>query len=577
MNEMAKSLRAKMRGKAKAMSSQKDSKTDSSDWSPAEPLNADVKTGMRPVSRRTYKTGGKVEGEACAPRADRKPRKSGGEAKAWMNAKINRNVKDANEEREGIKHVGGLKTGGRAHKLSGGALERYLDKAYDDRTDTENAMRGRFNRTNRRDRDAIKMGDDRIARRDRGISMAERKLADKDQLKTNGLKKGGKVAKKAEGGPADMAPGASSGTATKKPENVYRPGYDKEAVDKAISSSRQKIGGKEASAIHSLLKGRTGKNQGGAKGGFSTQKDASEEMSAADQARAAAAAKAARDRAQQEGAGVRKAGGRAKKMGGGTLAGLLGGLGPAAAAGAFDGKDEKKSGGRAKRKDGGKVNYGPMEMPDGKKGASEKEQRATEDHQRSLSKASRGKAQQYADGGYLKFKGEPVIPGMKKGGRMERKAGGRAKKPGTNVNIVIQTKPSPAMGAAPGMDAGPIKPPGAVPVPVPPPGMGAPPMGGMPMPPPAPPLGGGLPGGMPPMARKSGGRITKIAKSYKDMEAGAAGGEGRLQKTDIAKSGKGAPTYKKGGKVYSSYKDMDAGAGSGEGRLEKSEIQKRMH
>jgi len=99
----------------------------------------------------------------------------------------------------------------------------------------------------------------------------------------------------------------------------------------------------------------------------------------------------------------------------------------------------------------------------------------------------------------------------------------------------------------------------------------------MPMPPPAPPLGGGLPGGMPPMARKSGGRITKIAKSYKDMEAGAAGGEGRLQKTDIAKSGKGAPTYKKGGKVYSSYKDMDAGAGSGEGRLEKSEIQKRMH
>jgi hypothetical protein len=498
MNEMAKSLRAKMRDKAKAMSSQKDSKTDSSDWSPAEPLNADVKTGMRPVSRRTYKTGGKVEGEACAPRADRKPRKSGGEAKAWMNAKINRNVKDANEEREGIKHVGALK-------------------------------------------------------------------------------KGGKVAKKAEGGPADMAPGASSGMATKKPENVYRPGYDKEAVDKAISSSRQKIGGKEASAIHSLLKGRTGKNQGGAKGGFSTQKDASEEMSPEDQARAAAAAKAARDRAQQEGAGVRKAGGRAKKMGGGTLAGLLGGLGPAAAAGAFDGKDEKKSGGRAKRKDGGKVNYGPMEMPDGKKGASEKEQRATEDHQRSLSKASRGKAQQYADGGYLKFKGEPVIPGMKKGGRMERKAGGRAKKPGTNVNIVIQTKPSPAMGAAPGMDAGPIKPPGAVPVPVPPPGMGAPPMGGMPMPPPAPPLGGGLPGGMPPMARKSGGRITKIAKSYKDMEAGAAGGEGRLQKTDIAKSGKGAPTYKKGGKVYSSYKDMDAGAGSGEGRLEKSEIQKRMH
>jgi hypothetical protein len=86
----------------------------------------------------------------------------------------------------------------------------------------------------------------------------------------------------------------------------------------------------------------------------------------------------------------------------------------------------------------------------------------------------------------------------------------------------------------------------------------------------------GAPAGLP-LPRKSGGRITKVAKSYKDMEAGSGGAEGRLQKTDIAKTGKGAPTYRRGGKVYKSYKDMDAGAASGLGRLEKTEIESKKH
>jgi hypothetical protein len=77
------------------------------------------------------------------------------------------------------------------------------------------------------------------------------------------------------------------------------------------------------------------------------------------------------------------------------------------------------------------------------------------------------------------------------------------------------------------------------------------------------------------MPRKSGGRLMAKASSYKDMTAGSGGGEGRLQKTDIAKLHKDAPAFKAGGKVYKSYKDMDAGAGSGLGRLEKTEIQKR--
>jgi len=198
---------------------------------------------------------------------------------------------------------------------------------------------------------------------------------------------------------------------------------------------------------------------------------------------------------------------------------------------------------------------------------------------------------------------------LKRGGRTARKAGGKVKAK-TNINIVI------AAGKPAGGDDM-MKPPsniptdnrgaGGIPVPVsmPPGGPGGMPGGGIPMPMPIPmPMAGGPPapaGGMP-MGRKTGGRVTKIAKSYKDMEAGAGSGEGRLQKTDIAKrqpkpgfekgdnvfTGKGYPnavpgatggrTAKKtGGKVYRSYKDMDAGAGSGKGRLEKTEIEARKH
>jgi hypothetical protein len=92
---------------------------DASGWEVYDPLNADVKTGLRPVSRRAYKKGGKVEAKAegskAAVRADRKKRQSGGKA-ITPNSYINRNVKDANEERDGIKHVGGMKKGGKVSK-----------------------------------------------------------------------------------------------------------------------------------------------------------------------------------------------------------------------------------------------------------------------------------------------------------------------------------------------------------------------------------------------------------------------------------------------------------------------------
>lgn len=158
------------------------------------------------------------------------------------------------------------------------------------------------------------------------------------------------------------------------------------------------------------------------------------------------------------------------------------------------------------------------------------------------------------------------LAGMKKAGKKS------ASKGKTNINIVIATGKGQPMPAADVM-----APPPAPPMPPPMPPAGAMPPAMPPMPP-----GAGAPPPMPPMPprgampeRKAGGRVTKVAKSYKDMQAGAASGEGRLQKTDIAKHHKDAPARKDGGrisKVAKSYKDMTAGAGSGEGRMQKTDI-----
>lgn len=112
-----KALRAKRNDKARSLIESSGGKVDSSDWTPAEPLNADAKTGMRPISRRAFKTGGKVEGEKAKTNLSRAPR--GFQEKVGL---ANTNQKDANEEREGVKHVGGMKKGGVVGKMGGGLL-----------------------------------------------------------------------------------------------------------------------------------------------------------------------------------------------------------------------------------------------------------------------------------------------------------------------------------------------------------------------------------------------------------------------------------------------------------------------
>ena len=134
MSQTAKTSRDAMKAKAKRLASaDPHTKVDSSDWTPPSAENASVQTGMRPLSKRAYKKGGKVIGKAegmkAAHRADRAPRKSGGRSEPDRAHRyltpdnlINRDVRMANEAREGTKHIGGLKHGGKAHKFGGGML-----------------------------------------------------------------------------------------------------------------------------------------------------------------------------------------------------------------------------------------------------------------------------------------------------------------------------------------------------------------------------------------------------------------------------------------------------------------------
>jgi hypothetical protein len=109
----AKGLREAMKSKARRLAGASSTKVDSSDFTPAEPLNAEVKTGMRPISRRAFKSGGKVDGDEAKSNASRTPRGNVGLA--------NTNQRIANEERDGKKHVGGFKKGGRVPKYIGGS------------------------------------------------------------------------------------------------------------------------------------------------------------------------------------------------------------------------------------------------------------------------------------------------------------------------------------------------------------------------------------------------------------------------------------------------------------------------
>lgn len=233
MSEMSKAARAAMKAKASRMGSSNGSgKVDSSDWSPAEPLNSDVKTGMRPISRRAFRKGGKViekcEGGPAAMRADRKQRKSGG--RSLVTDLINRNEKKANREREGGKaHVGGYKSGGDVEqdkKLVKRALRQHANNMHDGKKEDIKLKKG--GRTGKADGGKMdpnaKMTPYQIANFEKMAADAEKQPMPRDVSNTPLPPSGRRIAGRyKKGGPAKKA-GGGKAIPGDAPTRGYAPG-----------------------------------------------------------------------------------------------------------------------------------------------------------------------------------------------------------------------------------------------------------------------------------------------------------------------------------------------------------------
>lgn len=481
MSEMSRTARRAMRAKIHRLTNAGSGKVDASDYGPEQVLNSEVKTGMRPISRRAYKKGGKVvasSGADAPQNAGKKPRS--GNKHLTVDALVNRNLKDANEDREGKKHIGGLKTGGRAKAFEGSAKDEKQDK--------------------------------KLAKK-YGMSMEsweKSKMDDKhdSQQSMKGLKKGGRAHKKLGGILKDATKYGALGLGIG-------------ALTGGNPGAAGALGGLAGLGAHFLGKKKDGASSGPAVAGKKEGGGLYANIHAKRE-RIADGSKERMRKAGSKGAPTEEAfkkSARTAKAHGGNLSTL-----------------EMNKGGRAKRAGGGYNGPDPAASAESADRMAEQERLEREfmdrmDRQEKMPPKPKPKppAKRMPPAPYMMPDRVPSSD-YKKGGRAERKSGGRTKGK-TDINIVIATGKG-QQGGQPDMP--PMPGPQGVPVqmPAPPPPQAAAPMPmPAPMPMQMPPAGGPGPGPAP-MPRKAGGRTYR---SYKDMDAGAGSGLGRSEKTEIQK------------------------------------------